>query len=63
MESKRNYTPKEVASLALSLFDSINPIVKELVIYFLHWRYKIIATGNTNVDLLKGFSLEVGLPH
>jgi hypothetical protein len=61
--SKRDYTPKEVASLALSLFESINPIVKALVIYFLHWRYKIIALGNMNIYLLKGLLLEVGFPH
>jgi hypothetical protein len=61
--SKRAYTPKEVASLALYLFDSINPIVKALVITFLHWRYKIIALANANFDLLKGFLLEVGLSH
>jgi hypothetical protein len=48
--------------MVLSLFDSINPIVKALVIH-LHWRYKIISFENTNFDLLKGFPVEVGLPH
>jgi hypothetical protein len=58
-----DYTPKDIDSLAICLFDSINPIVKALVILFLHWRYKTIALGNTFFDLLKGFLLEVDLPH
>jgi hypothetical protein len=57
--SKRDYTPKEVAYL--SSFDSINPIVKVLVIRFFHWRYKIIALGKQIFGLLKGFLLEVDL--
>jgi hypothetical protein len=59
--SIRAYTPKEVASL--SSFDSINPIVKALVILFLHWRYKIIALGNIIFDILKVLLLEVDLSH
>jgi hypothetical protein len=62
MGSKRIYTPKEVATL-VHLFDSINPIVKALVIYFLHRRYKIFALGNVNFHLLKDLLLEVGLLH
>jgi hypothetical protein len=52
-----------VCSLDLCLFDSINPIVKALVIFFLHWRYKIVSLGNINFDLLKVFLLEVDLLH